>query len=162
MDIIDKENNYKFRIADKNDGEEIYDLIKKAFENYCANVDKDAPAMDETPEDIRNDIEENTVIVVEKEDQILATLRLERREKERVFLKRFAVLPDYQDRGLGTMLFQKAEKLVKEREYGNLIYLLSSLENQGLVKFYKKLGFKCQATDNERGYERGHWEKEVD
>ena len=155
-------NNYNqdmVRLANKEEAEEIYQLVTRAFEKYGQNIEQ-TMHLEETLSEVIADIEDHLVLVLEKKGQLVATLRLEQKEKNIFLLRRFAVDPDFQGHGYGSLLFQAAENLVKKKG-GKKIYLFSSLENNRLVKFYQKLNFNCSQINTEKGYHRGLWEKKL-
>lgn len=159
MSLVENEDNYNIRAAHKGDADEIYYLVQRAFSNYgekgCS------PASKERIADIYYDIEANTVLIIEHEGLIIGTLRLVADSNNKFYLKRFSIHPNFQNKGLGTILYYQAEKKVKELS-GKYICLYSSTEDDKLVKFYDKLGFKCIEKDRENGYERGFWIKKID
>ena len=147
------------RLANKKEAEKIYQLVTRAFEKYGQNIEQ-TKHLEETLSEVTADIENNLVLVLEKKDQLVATLRLEQKENNIFLLRRFAVDPDFQGQGFGSLLFKAAEDLVKKRG-GKKIYLFSSLDNKRLVKFYQKLDFNCSQINTEKGYRRGLWEKKL-
>jgi len=159
-------DDFKIREASNDDAVEILDLIKISFKSYVKNnkYNKNQienSALKEDYYEVQNDIGKNIVFIIEKFDnknKIVGTLRLELKEKNGYLLKRFAILPEYQNQGLGTAIFKIAEQYVKNRK-GAFVYLYSSLENHSLIKFYTKLGFECKKIDVNKGYRRGHWFK---
>ncbi|MFW6035689.1 MAG: GNAT family N-acetyltransferase [Halothermotrichaceae bacterium] len=159
MALAVKEQKYKIRKAYKKDAEAIYQLVKKAFVNY--NKQGNTPVTDEKLADVYQDIIHNIVLVIENNNKIIGTLRLQFAEEKSCYLKRFSIDPDYQDQGLGTMLYLKSEQLAfaEGKEY---IYLYSTVEKENLINFYNKLGFICLKTDCSNGYQRGLWIKKLD
>jgi len=158
MCLAEKKDNYNIRIAEKGDADEIYYLVQRAFSSYgekgCS------PASKETIDDIYIDIQENTVLVIEIDDRIVGTLRLISDSRDKYYLRRFSIHPNFQDQGLGTFLYYQAEKKVKETD-GKYICLHSSTEDSKLIKFYNRLGFECIEKDYLNGYERGLWIKKI-
>lgn len=169
MAVSGTENDIKIRKADTEDSRHILEVIRLAFSDYEAGGQ--SPALRETPAAIKEDINKNHVLVVEIKGKIVGTLRLELKggmpelkdtgeQTAGYYLKRFAIHPGYQGQGLGTMLFEKAEKIAC-REDVSSIFLHSTTGDERLVKFYKKLGFQCEAVDHSRGYPRGLWVKKL-
>ncbi|MFW5984807.1 MAG: GNAT family N-acetyltransferase [Halanaerobiaceae bacterium] len=149
----------RIRKARPEEFREIFQVVDKAFDYYSRNIEQ-TDHLEETPEDVYNDICQHLVLVLEKEGQLVGSLRLEEEEENIFYLRRFAVLPSLQGQGYGSTLIQRAEKEVKDRG-GKLIYLYSSLEQENLVSFYSNLGFAYKEVDRDKGYLRGRWEKEV-
>lgn len=167
MTAVSRQSKYTCRQGDLSDAEEIHILMQQAFADYAKkkNEENDQEkvinsALREELQDVKTDLENNIVMVLSDDDQIIASLRLEEISKQRYLLKRFAVSPDYQNQGLGTMLFQQAVDKLKELNV-HYLQLYSSLENEKLICFYKGLGFNCLETDHSKGYERGLWVKTI-
>ena len=154
-----KRNEIKIKKAKKDDYEEIYKIVNKAFSEYKKN--KNNPDLEETPADVLKDIENDIVLALIKNQRIVGSLRLIEKENSRVYLKKFAISPEFQNQGFGTLLFEKAEQIAVKSNKKE-IYLYSSLENQNLVEFYQNLGFKCVEQNDQMGYERGLWVKVLD
>ncbi|MFP4017179.1 MAG: GNAT family N-acetyltransferase [Halanaerobiales bacterium] len=159
MSLAKKKSKFNIRIAQEADAGEIYYLVQRAFSSYGKNGS--SPASREQIEDIYTDIRENTVLIIEINNLIVGTLRLEKDMEERYYLKRFSIHPEYQGHGLGTILYYQAEEIVKEMG-GRSICLYSSTEDQKLVNFYSKCGFVCIEKDYQNGYERGFLVKKID
>ncbi len=155
MNIKDKDGIIK--TAKENEYSEIYKLVKRAFADYKKG--KDNPDLEENPKDVLSDIRNNIVLVLKQKDKIVGTLRLVA-ENNKMYLKKFAISPDYQNRGFGSQLFVKAEEITKNRNMEE-IYLYSSTEDQQLVTFYKELGFCCKKVNTDMGYKRGLWVKKI-
>lgn len=137
----------------------IYNVVQIAFDEYRQG--KDNPHLEEDLEEIKKDIKNNLVLVIITQNNCIAgTLRLVPEDENKVYLKKFAILPEYQGQGWGSILFSKAENKARDRNYQK-IYLHSSTEEEKLVKFYKKLGFECIEVNRDMGYERGLWVKEL-
>ena len=154
-----KRNEIKIKKAKKDDYEEIYKIVNKAFSEYKKN--KNNPDLEETPADVLKDIENDIVLVLSKNKKIVGSLRLNEKEKRKLYLKKFAILPEFQNQGFGTLLFEKAEQIAEKSDKKE-IYLYSSLENQNLVDFYKNLDFECVEQSDQMGYHRGLWVKVLD
>ncbi|NLJ83553.1 MAG: GNAT family N-acetyltransferase [Halanaerobiaceae bacterium] len=158
MLVAVKCDEYMIRKAIKEEVNSIYYLVQRAFSSYGNNIFN--PVTGETVEDISLDLERNIILVLEYRKKLAGSLRLVRKNDVEFYLKRFAIHPDFQNMGFGTELFYEAEKLAKE-EGGRIITLHSSLEEERLVKFYSKLGFKCLQVDEDNGYRRGFWQKNI-
>ncbi len=159
MAIPQNNTEFKIRLAGLEDAEDIFFLVKEAFADYGGKGTN--PVMEETVGDIKADLKGNLVLVVEFFNKIVGSLRLEAQMESCFYLKRFSILPGFQHQGLGTRLYQQAEKTALDYG-GKFIYLHSSVEDQKLISFYKKLGFTCLKKDQENGYERGLWVKKID
>ena len=162
MTAVSSQNEYTCRKGYIKDAEEIHILMQRAFADYGKSKSEEKKivnsALKEDLKDIYNDLENNIVLVLSDGKKIIASLRLEEISDQRYLLKRFAVSPNYQNHGLGTMLFSNAVKKLKKIN-AHYLQLYSSLENEKLIKFYQGLGFNCLETDQKKGYERGLWVK---
>lgn len=167
MTALSNDIKYDCKQASISDAEEIHNLMKQAFADYAIKKKNKKnkkevinSALREELKDIKADLGNNIVMILNDGDKIIASLRLEEIRDKRYLLKRFAVAPSYQNQGLGTMIFQKAVEKLKEVG-AHYLQLYSSLENKKLVCFYQGLGFNCLETDNKKGYERGLWIKTI-
>jgi len=155
---------YTCRQCSEEDALQIHKLMQEAFADYGKSNDEKKKiinsALKEEISDIYNDIKNNIVLVMIDSSKIIASLRLEEVSDKRYLLKRFAVKPDYQNQGLGSMLFKEAVETLKGIG-AKYVQLYSSLENEKLIKFYKGLGFNCLETDQKKGYKRGLWVKTI-
>lgn len=158
MTLFVKRDNYLIRNAVKGDVDEINNLVQRAFFSYGNKGSN--PASYETIENIEYDLDNNIVLVIEYLGMIVGSLRLIELNNKVFYLKRFSIHPDYQNLGMGTILYYNAEKKLKEK-IASCITLHSSTEDRRLISFYKKLGFKCIKKDWEKGYERGFWVKNI-
>ncbi len=165
MTALNRQSKYKCRQGNLTDAEEIHILMQQAFVDYAKKKNGENnqekvinSALREELDAVKADLEKNIVLILSDGDQLIASLRLEEISQQRYMLKRFAVSPDYQNQGLGTMLFKNAVAKLKEIN-AHYVQLYSSLENEKLINFYKGLGFNCLETDHKKGYERGLWVK---
>jgi len=167
MTALNRQSKYKCRQGDLSDAEGIHILMQQAFADYAKKKNNEQSqekvinsALREELTAVKADLENNIVLVLSDEEKLIASLRLEEISRRRYLLKRFAVSPDYQNQGLGTMLFQQAVDKLKELN-AHYLQLYSSLENKKLICFYQGLGFNCLETDHSKGYERGLWVKTI-
>ncbi|QTL98393.1 GNAT family N-acetyltransferase [Iocasia frigidifontis] len=159
MAVTMESSKYKFRKACLDDAVAIHDLVRKAFVHYSKEGMN--PAMEESLEEIYNDIKDSIVLILEKNGRIIGSLRLVSEVEGSFYLKRFSIDPSYQDQGLGTILYSESEKAARDHG-GKFIYLYSSVEDERLINFYRKLGFSCLKLDKVNGYQRGLWVKKID
>lgn len=159
MAVSMESSKYNFRMASLDDAAAVHDLVRKAFVHYSKEGTN--PAMEESLEEIYNDIKDNIVLIIEKNGKIIGSLRLISEVEGSFYLKRFSIDPSYQDQGLGTILYIESEKAAWDNG-AKFIYLYSSVEDERLINFYRKLGFNCLKLDRVNGYERGLWVKKID
>lgn len=164
MTALNQENKYSCKKASLTDAEAIHILMQQAFADYGSSNHQQKEitnsALEEKLQDIKTDLKENMVLVLTEDTKIVASLRLEEISEKRFLLKRFAVAPEFQNQGLGTMIFKEAVKELS-RIKAHYLQLYSSLENNKLVNFYQGLGFNCLETDQKKGYQRGLWVKTI-
>lgn len=122
----------------KNDIDNYIELINEIF-GY--NPQKEA---------IEKLIKKNKVLIIKKNDKIIATLTLEERfeyikNQKYYYVSYLGVKKDYRRMGYGTKLFEKINELVKEN---NISYLELTSGNQRRVAhyFYKSKDFKIKDT----------------
>ena len=171
----------KIKNACLEDAKAIFNVVRQAFIKYKEG--KQNPHLQESLEDVKEDIKNNIVLVLKQEGEIVGTLRLvdktdekksnEKKEQDKkmkkvgkqkqtegVYLKKFAIAPGFQGQGFGTKLFKKAVNVARDHGYQK-IWLHSSTENKRLVNFYQNLGFECIEINQDMGYERGLWMKDL-
>ncbi len=142
----------KFRKATPNDAIGIATVLKE-----CYNI----KSIKEGVEVFKNEVlKQYNYIVADDNGRIagLVTWQMHGLPKHQLCeLDRIAVLPEYRGRGVGKALFNA---LVKDadsayRKYGfrlRKLYLLTHKSNKGAQAFYKKLGFKHEATLKDHYY----------
>ena len=158
MKSVAIKNKLTIRTACQKDKAKIAQVVCQAFAEYRQG--KNTSHLKEDLVDIAGDIEKNEVLVLEVREKIIGSLRLQALENNIYYLKRFAIHPQHQGQGLGLTLFEAAEKFVKNNN-GRKIHLHSSTEDDRLIRFYKKLGFRCKKIETNVGYARGLWIKEL-
>lgn len=60
------------------------------------------------------------------------------------WLEDLFVLPEYQNRGIGTKSIELVENIVKE--YSISLYIEAAAKNERAIKLYRKLGYDCLNT----------------
>ena len=78
--------------------------------------------------------------IAENKKEIIGTIALKKIDKNWVKLKRMYVKEDYQKKGIGKKLLEKALKLAKNKNYKKVI-LTTYPKMKNAVEFYKKQGF---------------------
>ena len=63
------------------------------------------------------------------------------------YVKDFAVIPDYQVKGVGTALMESLEKYIRESKVPDWAVSLELISSQEAVKFYQKKGFEERPND---------------
>lgn len=89
--------------------------------------------------------DEGRVLIVEREAEIIATMKIRDINKidtrKCLYVSRFAVRPDLQKFGLGTLLLQLAEKIAIRGRY-ECIQLDTAQSAKHLLEYYQAQGFK--------------------
>lgn len=90
-----------------------------------------------------HDTPETKYIVLLDEEFPVATCRFYELDRDSAMIGRVVVLPEYRNRGLGTMVMKEAERWLADLGYGRAV-----LESRDVaVQFYEKLGY---VADEER------------
>ena len=63
------------------------------------------------------------------------------------YVKDFAVIPDYQDKGVGTALMESLEKYIRDNKVPDWAVSLELISSQEAVRFYQKKGFEERLND---------------
>lgn len=63
------------------------------------------------------------------------------------YIKDFAVLPDYQSKGVGTLLLNTLEKYIREHISPGWAVSLELISSKEAVPFYQKMGFEERPCD---------------
>ncbi|ACL69052.1 GNAT family N-acetyltransferase [Halothermothrix orenii] len=158
------DNSVCIRGANTEDAGKVLILIRRAFKDYLPEPvtpgEYILPAFRDNIDEIVKDIVKNRVLIMEKDSLIIGSLRLVFEGSTSVYLKRFAILPGYQGQGYGSLLLRYAEDEARNMK-GCYLYLHSTLDNDKLVKFYLKNGYRCVRIDNSYPYRRGLWVKRL-
>jgi N-acetylglutamate synthase-like GNAT family acetyltransferase len=146
-----KSNDIYLRVAREDDLANIKRLVDKtidiSYENTYAQEALEFFKKHHALEDIREDLQQEYLVVVEINDEIIGTGTLVGNEIGRVFVN-----PKFQGKGLGKTIMEKLERkaVVKDIE---TIYLDASLF---AYDFYKYLGYE---TISEESIDVGEGEK---
>ena len=137
------------------DTEEIRLLAKEAFTMYTENagITELVPALEETYEDVKRDIETKEVFVALSKGKIIGSVRVEIKGDSTAYLGRFGVSSLYQNNGVGKILMNAVDDSMRKLGVTNL-YLHTASRMFSLVKFYYGRGFYIESTTKDRGYIR--------
>lgn len=83
------------------------------------------------------------ILIAEKGNRIVGTVRYHPVGKKELELNRLAVLPRYRCEGIGSLLIKKVAGIAKRNGYK--ILSLDVAEEKGLVPFYEKLAFTVKS-----------------
>lgn len=146
---------FEVRKATMEDIFEIQKITKEAFEKYMelAELSGTMPALEETYEDIKNDIESKEVLVAFLDDIPVGSCRVEIRNDHTAYLTRFGVRLTYQNNGVGKAIMNVVDMIMKQKKVKKL-YLHTASKISSLVRFYYGRGFYVDSTTKDRGYIR--------
>ncbi len=131
-------------------------VIRAAMAKYVrdSGIPGQVDALGEDLVDLLRYIAEDAVFVARVGRNIVGTVRISMEADAHAYLSRFAVLPGNQSRGVGSLLFEAAERYM-EKQGVRSVRLHTALTNKTLVRFYENRGFRLAASSEERGYPRG-------
>jgi len=126
------------------------EFLKKKNINIYIDFINDIFDYNTSSDSIEKLIRKNKVLIIKKEEKIVASATLEERfeyiKKQKYYhLTYLGVVKDYRRRGYATKLFEKINELVQEN---NISYLELTSGNQRRVAhyFYKSKDFKIKDT----------------
>ncbi len=151
---------FEVRLAEESDIESIIQITREAFAKYkemtgAATLD----ALEETPEDIKKDIETKMVLIAMSEGESVGCVRVEINPDNTAYLTRFAVKVTSQNNGIGKSMMNHVDKLMQKRGVKK-ISLYTASKAASLMRFYYGRGFYVESTDTMRGYIRAKLVKE--
>ncbi|MHB8962637.1 MAG: GNAT family N-acetyltransferase [Saccharofermentanales bacterium] len=137
-------------------------IIRSAMTKYKedSGITGSLDSLKETQADIVRHIGEDTVLIAFHMDEAIGTVRISELSPSAAEISRFAVLPSAQRTGVGSKLFNEAEKIILLQGFSRIM-LHTALSNHPLVRFYSSKGFEHTGTSTERGYPRGTFVKNL-
>ena len=152
---------FEVKSATEEDIPAIQKITHDAFLKYCENagLDYNIEALNETYEDIRNDIDNKHVFVVRIDDQPVGAVRIEILPNNEAYLSRFAVADSNRNSGIGKILMSVVDKVMKQNNV-KLLRLHTSAKVTALIRFYYGRGFYIANVEYSRGYPRAELIKE--
>ncbi|KNY27359.1 GNAT family N-acetyltransferase [Pseudobacteroides cellulosolvens] len=154
--------NYSFiiRKATIDDAEAIQIITKIAFKKYMENTGLGTmDALEETIEDIIEDIRSKEVFIAFIDDVPVGTIRLKINPDNTGYISRFGVNTEYHNIGIGKSLINLIDKLVKSKGIKR-VTLHTASKYKDLIRFYYGRGFYIESTSCDRGYVRALLVKE--
>jgi GNAT superfamily N-acetyltransferase len=91
--------------------------------------------------ELEEGVESKDVYLFEMADQAVAYLHVDRRDPQRIYLSGFGILPEIQNRGLGTVLVALAQPILEEYEHKVPIYTVTSPRNTRMLRLLFNLRF---------------------
>lgn len=153
--------NYEFhtlfqvRVATHGDIPDIMSITREAFEKYreLAGVEN-TPALDETYEDIENDLKTKIVLIAFSDGDPVGSVRLKiDRDAHTAYLSRFGVKLTSQNNGIGKSIMNIVDKIMIDQGIKQLS-LHTGAKITSLIRFYYGRGFYIDSTDKSKGYVR--------
>ncbi len=154
--------NYSFiiRKATIDDAEAIQTITRIAFKKYMENTGLGTmDALEETIEDIIEDIRSKEVFVAFIDDVPVGTIRLKINPDNTGYISRFGVNTEYHNIGIGKSLINLIDKLVESKGIKR-VTLHTASKYKDLIRFYYGRGFYIESTSCDRGYVRALLVKE--
>lgn len=148
-------NLFQVRVATEDDISDIMLITREAFIKYreLAGVENTA-ALDETFEDIKNDVQTKTVLIAFSDGAPVGSVRLEiDAQNKTAYLSRFGVKLTSQNNGIGKSIMNIVDKIMIDQGVKKLS-LHTASKITSLVRFYYGRGFYIDSTDKTRGYIR--------
>lgn len=148
---------FRVRTAVYADIEAIQAITHEAFTKYAEMSPAAAPdALRETAADIKNDIDNKIVLIAERDNTPVGSVRVAIDEKTKTaYLSRFGVKISAQNSGIGKSLMNLVDEIMKKHGIKS-ISLHTDSQLTPLIRFYYGRGFYIDSTDKSRGYVRAH------
>ena len=145
---------FEVRLADENDVSSIIEITGEAFLKYKEMTGATVlDALEETPEDVKRDIQTKLVLIAMSEGESVGCVRVEVRPDNTAYLTRFAVKVTNQNNGIGKSMMNHVDKMMQKRGIKK-ISLYTASKAASLMRFYYGRGFYVESTDTARGYIR--------
>lgn len=155
--------NYSFLIrkANNDDAEAIQIITREAFKKYMedAGLKGSMEALDESLEDIKEDIASKEVFVAFIDDTPVGAIRVKIFPDNTAYISRFGVSLQYHNIGIGKSLVNLVDKLMKSKGVKK-VSLHTASQYKDLIRFYYGRGFYIDSTTKDRGYVRALLVKE--
>jgi len=140
----------------------IHKITQEAFRKYAKDLGLPhiVSALTETQEDIKSDIEKNTVFIAYLEGEALGSIRYEMLPDNIAYITRFGVKTNAQNCGVGKTLVKAVEEDALKKG-AHMLTLHTASKMMPLIRFYYGLGFYIYSTSTDRGYIRALLCKEL-
>ena len=147
--------SFEVRKAITSDIEEIRILARESFRMYTENagITELIAPLEETYEDVKTAIETTEVFVALYNKEVIGSVRIEIKSDNTAYLSRFGVSALHQNNGIGKILMNAVDNLMRELGI-TCLYLHTASRMFSLIRFYYGRGFFIESTTNDRGYIR--------
>ncbi len=151
---------FEVRLATYDDIPDIMNITREAFTKYreMSGVENLA-ALDETYNDVKNDIDTKVVLVAFSDGTPVGSVRVEVFPDGTAYLSRFGVKTTSQNNGIGKSIMNLVDRIMMKKGVKQ-ISLHTGAKITSLIRFYYGRGFYIDSTDKSRGYVRAHLVKE--
>jgi N-acetylglutamate synthase-like GNAT family acetyltransferase len=141
---------------------EINTLTLLAFRQYKEQLQDSVAvsALNETEQDVINDITNNTVLAAVRHGAIIGCIRIEKLTDDLAYIYRFAVSPEESGTGVGSSLLAYAIEECEEMGV-KAIALHTNTKYFKLARYYYGKNFFVHSTTFDRGYIRALFIKEL-
>ena len=152
------EHSLVIRRAKISDASDIFVIIQKAFHEYAEVAGaENLDALDETIEDIENEIAKKAVFIAILDNQAVGTIRINI-DGDKALISRFAVASECRNTGIGKSLMFLADKYLMSKKVKEAS-LYTASHHITLVRFYYGRGFYIESVSHDRGYPRARMVK---
>ncbi|HHW69959.1 MAG TPA: GNAT family N-acetyltransferase [Clostridiales bacterium] len=140
----------------------IHEITQEAFKKYAMDLGMPhvVSALNETPEDIKTDMEKNNVFIAYLEGEALGSIRYKMLPDNIAYIYRFGVKTKAQNCGVGKALVKVVEEDAIKKG-AHMLALHTASKMMPLIRFYYGLGFYIYSTSTDRGYIRALLCKEL-
>lgn len=135
--------------------EEVHRLTGVAFSSY-ARLDPPSGASRETLDRVREDLGRGGGAIAELDGRPVACLRWEVSGEGDFYVRRLAVAPELQGRGIGRTMMAWAEDEARRRGCDAVSVGVRVALPRNLT-FYRRLGYEVTAEHRHDGYDRTTW-----
>ncbi len=145
---------FEVRRATIDDVDSIQKITQDAFKKYIKMAGiTDTPALNETREQIIDDIKNKIVYVAFIKDKVVGSMRIELLDNETAYFSRFGVNTDFQNLGVGKSMMNSLDMELSELNVKRVM-LHTASKATPLVRFYYNRGFYIDSTTKDKGYIR--------
>ncbi len=152
--MITTDKGFQIRQAVPEDIPFILEVTREAFEKYVEMAGiENTEALNETEDDILDDIENKYVFVAFIDGIPVGSVRVDVKNDKTAYLSRFGVRLAFQSNGIGKALMNVVDRTMLDAGVQKLILHTASTVTS-LVRFYYARGFYIDSTTKDRGYVR--------
>jgi ribosomal protein S18 acetylase RimI-like enzyme len=139
----------RIRLADKNDTQEIAEIIRRHFEeDYMGFASFDEKY-------IREKMKKDAFFVAEENEIITGCIRVSIVDLDLGEIRQLCVDKEFRSKGIAQKLLETAVSFLKERKMRKLIVRCKS-DNKDAIRLWEKNGFR------QEGYFKEHYRKGID